>query len=84
MQLRFRDHNGKKILIEKPTGGRSFQSAIFDGKRYYHLTQTFQTTDDDAWYGLGPAPGWHHELQGTAGYFLSKQYGSSHSIFDFQ
>ncbi|MEP6556668.1 MAG: TIM-barrel domain-containing protein, partial [Ferruginibacter sp.] len=49
----FLDNSGKKILIEKPTGGRSFQSAIFDGRRHYHLTQTFQTTDDDAWYGLG-------------------------------
>lgn len=49
----FRDNSGKKILIEKPTGGRSFQSAIFDGRRQYHLTQTFQTTEDDAWYGLG-------------------------------
>jgi alpha-D-xyloside xylohydrolase len=49
----FRDNSGKKILIEKPTGGRSFQSAIFDGRRHYHLTQTFQTTDNDAWYGLG-------------------------------
>ena len=49
----FRDSSDKKILTEKPIGGRSFQSAIFDGKRYYHLTQTFQTTPDDAWYGLG-------------------------------
>ncbi len=49
----FRDNSGKKILIEKPTGGRSFQPAIFDGRRHYHLTQTFQTTEDDAWYGLG-------------------------------
>src|SRR5205814_823241 len=49
----FRDKSGEKILIEKPTGGRSFQSAIFDGRRNYHLTQTFQTTGDDAWYGLG-------------------------------
>lgn len=49
----FRDNNGKRILIEKPTGGRNFQSAIFDGRRSYQLTQTFQTTEDDAWYGLG-------------------------------
>ena len=47
------DNSGKKILIEKPTGGRGLQSAIFDGRRHYHLTQTFQTTEDDAWYGLG-------------------------------
>ena len=43
----------KKILSEKPIAGRNFQSAVFDGKRYYNLTQTFQTTSDDAWYGLG-------------------------------
>jgi alpha-D-xyloside xylohydrolase len=49
----FRDLRGKKILSEKPTGGRSFQSAVFDGRRYYNITQTFQTTADDAWYGLG-------------------------------
>jgi len=49
----FRDKSGNEILTEKPIGGRSFQPAIFDGRRHYHLTQTFQTTEDDAWYGLG-------------------------------
>ena len=49
----FLDTKGQKIVYEKPTGGRSFQSAVFDGKRYYNLTQTFQTTSGDAWYGLG-------------------------------
>lgn len=49
----FQDHNGKKIVTEKPIGGRHFRSGIIDGRRYYNLTQTFQTTSDDAWYGLG-------------------------------
>ena len=49
----FRDSRGKIILSEKPTLGHSFQPAVFDGKRYYRLTQTFQSTSDDAWYGLG-------------------------------
>ena len=49
----FRDLNGKKILAEKQVNGRSFQPAVFDGRRYYHITQTFKTTADDAWYGLG-------------------------------
>ena len=49
----FSDLNGKIILNEKPTGGRRFQSAVFDGRRFYNITQTFQTTADDAWYGLG-------------------------------
>ncbi len=51
--ISFWDSKGKKILDEKPIAGRSFKPAVFDGKRYYHLTQTFQTTADDAWYGLG-------------------------------
>jgi alpha-D-xyloside xylohydrolase len=49
----FLDAHGKKILSEKPIRGRSFQPAVFDGKRYYNVTQTFQSTCDDAWYGLG-------------------------------
>src|SRR6266496_1184635 len=49
----FLDARGKKIVGEKPIAGRSFQSTVFDGKRYYNLTQTFQSTSDDAWYGLG-------------------------------
>ncbi len=51
--ISFLDSKGKKIINEKLTAGRSFKPAVFDGKRYYHLTQTFQTTADDAWYGLG-------------------------------
>jgi alpha-D-xyloside xylohydrolase len=51
--ISFLDSKGKKIINEKPTAGRSFQSAVFDGKRYYKLGQTFQTTSDEAWYGLG-------------------------------
>ncbi|MGN7824131.1 TIM-barrel domain-containing protein [Chitinophaga sp. 22536] len=49
----FLDAKGKKILMEKPAGGRTFQPAIFDGRSYYQLTQQFEGTDDDAWYGLG-------------------------------
>ncbi|MEO6721072.1 MAG: TIM-barrel domain-containing protein [Ferruginibacter sp.] len=49
----FWDASGKKIINEKPIAGRSFQPAIFDGKSYYNLTQTFQSTSGDAWYGLG-------------------------------
>jgi alpha-D-xyloside xylohydrolase len=49
----FWNSKGKKIISEKPIAGRNFQSAVFDGQRYYNLTQTFQSTPDDAWYGLG-------------------------------
>ena len=49
----FRDIQGRKILGEKQVGGRSFQPVVFDGKRHYNIVQTFQSTSDDAWYGLG-------------------------------
>lgn len=49
----FTDLSGKKILAEKQVLGRSFQPAVFDGQRYYTITQTFESTDGDAWYGLG-------------------------------
>ena len=39
----FYDAKGNKILDEKPIGGRSFKPAVFDGERFYSLTQTFQS-----------------------------------------
>lgn len=49
----FQDANGKKIVAEKPIGGRSFQPSVFDGERFYNLMQTFQANAGEAWYGLG-------------------------------
>ena len=49
----FLNKEGKKILAEKQPLGRNFRPTVFDGKKYYNLTQAFQTTGDDAWYGLG-------------------------------
>lgn len=49
----FFDNNGKPIMAEKKLGGREFKPDVFDGKRYYNITQTFEAAKDDAWYGLG-------------------------------
>lgn len=49
----FTDLNGKKILAEKQSFGRNFQPVVFDGTRYYTLTQSFEAPKGDAWYGLG-------------------------------
>src|SRR5690349_17243961 len=40
----FRDANGKRIVAEKQLFGRSFEPTVFEGKRAYTLTQTFQST----------------------------------------
>ena len=51
--VRFMDAEGNLILAEKKAGGRSFEAAVFDGKPSYHIRQTFTTTDNEAFYGLG-------------------------------
>lgn len=49
----FFDISGKKILSERPVDGRSFEPVVVEGQRSYNMEQTFQTTADDAYYGLG-------------------------------
>lgn len=49
----FSDKNGKPLLAERPHNGRALQPAIFEGQAVYGITQTFETTDGDAYYGLG-------------------------------
>jgi alpha-D-xyloside xylohydrolase len=49
----FRDNKGRKILAEKQQMAGRFQPVVFEGKPFYALTQTFQSTSGDAWYGLG-------------------------------
>jgi len=54
-QVSFLDGNGKRILNEEPAAAEdgSFQPMVFNGARLYRITQKFQTSPDDAWYGLG-------------------------------
>ena len=54
--ISFCDTNGKKIVDEKPFAGCNFQPAVFDGKQYYRLSQTPQSTADAAGYGPGQHP----------------------------
>ena len=49
----FKDANGNTIVSEKLNNGRSFTPAIFDGALLYCMRQTFETSADDAYYGLG-------------------------------
>ncbi|MBO9155202.1 TIM-barrel domain-containing protein [Chitinophaga sp. GCM10012297] len=49
----FTDKNGRPLLAERPHNGRNLQPAVFEGQSVYGITQTFETTDGDAYYGLG-------------------------------
>jgi len=48
----FYDANGNKILGENKMG-RHLEQTVLEGKKTYSITQTFATTSDDAFYGLG-------------------------------
>ncbi len=49
----FADKTGKLLLAERQHSGRSFSPAVFEGQQSYGITQVFETTADDAYYGLG-------------------------------
>ncbi len=49
----YADKDGKPLLRERSFNGRRLLPAIFDGQKSYGLSQTFTTTGDDAYYGLG-------------------------------
>ncbi|RYY58354.1 MAG: DUF4968 domain-containing protein, partial [Chitinophagaceae bacterium] len=49
----FFDASGKKLLGEKMVAGRSFTPKVFEGKPSFGICQSFETTSDDTYYGLG-------------------------------
>lgn len=49
----FLDKEGKPLLAERQYNGRSLKPAVFEGQSSYAISQTFETTPDDAFYGLG-------------------------------
>ena len=48
----FYDAAGKQILAEKKMG-RELEQTVSEGERTYAIHQEFETSPDDAWYGLG-------------------------------
>lgn len=51
--ISFTDATGKAILMERQYNGRSLSPTVFEGQASYGISQTFETTPDDAYYGLG-------------------------------
>lgn len=50
--LSFADANGKTVLAEH-AGGRSFTPETIEGKSFYAIGQRFDSSPDEAFYGLG-------------------------------
>jgi alpha-D-xyloside xylohydrolase len=49
----FTDLNDKPIVGERAINGRTITPVVFEGEPLYSMRQTFETTADDAFYGLG-------------------------------
>lgn len=49
----FSDTKGNLLVKERAVTGRQIIPAVFEGTSLYQTRQVFETTSDDAWYGLG-------------------------------
>lgn len=49
----FFDKDHKTIITEKPGTGRIFQPVVAEGTNMYKVSQAFQTSGTEGWYGLG-------------------------------
>ncbi|MBL7744174.1 MAG: DUF5110 domain-containing protein [Chitinophagaceae bacterium] len=59
----FSDSSRRKILAESKFS-KNLQPAVFEGERTYSISQKFETTADDAWYGLGQHQDGHMNYRG--------------------
>jgi alpha-D-xyloside xylohydrolase len=51
-QVTFKDKQGTSLIKESP-GGRTFDDIVVDGKHGYTMRQVFESSDNEAIYGLG-------------------------------
>lgn len=44
---------GQPVLSERKSNGKKILPVVYEGQQSYTISQTFETTADDAYYGLG-------------------------------
>ncbi|MBC7889340.1 MAG: DUF5110 domain-containing protein [Ferruginibacter sp.] len=52
-EVSFTDKNDHPVLLESRGGGKILKGNIIDGEQSYEVSQSFQSTPDEAFYGLG-------------------------------
>ena len=52
-EVRFYDADGNLLLQEKENGGKQFEAIEVDGTKGYAVRQVFESSEDEALYGLG-------------------------------
>jgi alpha-D-xyloside xylohydrolase len=80
----FTDVNGKPILKEKQANGRSLKPVVYDGEGFYKIKQTFETTADDALYGLGQHQDGIMNYRNQQVYFFQNNTEVAVPFFDLQ
>ena len=53
----FFDKAGLPVINERKAGGRKIIPVVYEGEQSYSISQTFETTAGDAYYGLGQHQG---------------------------
>lgn len=51
--ITFTGKDGKTLLAERQRNGRYFEPTVIEGTQTWHIRQVYETTADDAYYGLG-------------------------------
>lgn len=67
-QVKFYDANNNLLLQEKANGGKTITADEFDGHKILNVKQEFETTPDEALYGLGQH---HTRLLNIKGYDMN-------------
>jgi len=52
-EISFSDSTGKPVLMEKQGGGKTYIPYKLDGKKCFKIREEFESTSDEAFYGLG-------------------------------
>lgn len=52
-EVLFTDLDGNTLLAENKGGGKSFKDIVVEGKKAYTMSQTFESPEDESFYGLG-------------------------------
>jgi alpha-D-xyloside xylohydrolase len=52
-EVEFTDASGQPLLKEKAGGGKTFEPVSIQGENDYHISQVFESPQDESFYGLG-------------------------------
>lgn len=83
-EIGFTDPAGNPILNENEGGGKTFRAIEVENTKGYELRQVFESSDDEAFYGLGQHQADEFNYKGKKRGAVPIQYQSSRTFRPFQ